>query len=303
MQLRTRTDLISLAGKYANERRVPAGTVIKEILHYEILFAMVQSGAAGQLAFQGGTALRLCYQGSRYSEDLDFAAGADFQPETMAPFAELLQRHIAGAYGLKVEIKAPKAKEPTGGVSVARWSAKVHVPQTDPSAQQTQLINIEVASVPAHDVDLVAVTANYPHLPAPHRQLLVAAETPNEILADKMVALGARPFLKARDIWDIKMLTDRQIQPDMGLIAKKLADYGWTERDFKEQLAAKLETLDSPETLQAFTKEMSRFVDASVAVQLGSPLLSKRFLTRAQEQGQAVLKANLSLGSDCSPSP
>lgn len=36
MRLRTRTDLLALAGQYANERKVPTHTVIKEILHYEI---------------------------------------------------------------------------------------------------------------------------------------------------------------------------------------------------------------------------------------------------------------------------
>ncbi|WP_199030736.1 nucleotidyl transferase AbiEii/AbiGii toxin family protein [Ralstonia sp. ASV6] len=303
MQLRTRTDLVALAGRYANEYRVPTSTVIKEILHYELLFCLVQSGAAAQLAFQGGTALRLCYQGTRYSEDLDFAGGVDFNPEAMAPFAELLQKQIAEAYGLKVEIKVPKAKDPTGGVEVARWSAKVHVPQADPSVQQNQVINIEVASVPAHDVDLVAVTANYPHLPAPFRQILLAAESPKEILADKLVALGARPFLKARDIWDIKLLTDRQILPDMGLIAKKLVDYGWTEQAFKEKLREKLAMLEEPSTLRAFHQEMSRFVDGNVATQLGSPLLANRFLNRAKEQGLAVLNAKLSLDSDCDFSP
>ncbi|MCM3609173.1 nucleotidyl transferase AbiEii/AbiGii toxin family protein [Cupriavidus pauculus] len=303
MQLRTRTDLMALAGKYANERKVPASTIVKEILHYEILYALTQSGAAAQLTFQGGTALRLCYQGTRYSEDLDFAGGDSFQPEAMTPFAELLQKEIGDAYGLEVEIKAPKAKEPADGVNVARWSAKVRVPQTDPSVPQNQVINIEVASVPAHDVDLVAVAANYAHLPAPHRQIILAAETPKEILADKMVALGARPFLKARDIWDIKFLTDRQIKPDMELIGKKLADYGWTEDDFKEKLQAKLAELDAPETVQVFHKEMSRFVDTNVAMQLGNPALAGGFLRRAKEQGLAVISADLGVDRDLRPRP
>jgi len=85
--MRTAHDLLALSQQYAQQRRVPAAAIIKEILHYEILFALNESGAATKLTFQGGTALRLCYQGSRYSEDLDFAGGADFDPQTMAPFA------------------------------------------------------------------------------------------------------------------------------------------------------------------------------------------------------------------------
>jgi predicted nucleotidyltransferase component of viral defense system len=302
MPLRTRTNLLSLAGKYANERKVSASVVMKEILHYEILYALTQSGATAQLTFQGGTALRLCYQGTRYSEDLDFVGGKSFQPESMAPFAGLLQKEIGDAYGLEIEIKAPTAKEPADGIHVARWRAKVRIPHVAPSVPQAQIINIEVASVPAHDVDLIAAAANYPHLPAPHRQLILPVETPREILADKMVALGARPFLKARDIWDIKFLTDRQIKPDMNLIGKKLADYGWREDDFKEKLQARLVALDAPETAQAFHKEMSRFVDTNVSAQLGNPSLTARFLERAKEQGVAVLNADLGANTN-SPAP
>ncbi|CBW75728.1 unnamed protein product [Mycetohabitans rhizoxinica HKI 454] len=301
MLLRTRTDLLALAGQYANDRKVPTNTIMKEILHYEILYALLQSGAAAALTFQGGTALRLCYQGTRYSEDLDFAGGDNFDPRLMAPFAELLQKEIADAYGLQIEIKAPKEKPPSDGVNVTRWSAKVHIPQIDPSVPQNQIINIEVASVPAHDADLVSIAANYPHLPAPHRQLIITAETPNEILADKLLALGARPFLKARDIWDIKYLTDRQVAPDMDLIGRKLLDYGWAEDDFKKALQRKLNQLDDPVAASAFHKEMSRFVDAGVAAQLRNAALVSGFFRRAKALGSAVLAADLA--DDNSPQP
>ena len=105
---RTKADLLALASRYANERRVPFSTIIKEILHYEILYAMAQSEALSQLTFQGGTALRLCYRGTRYSEDLDFACSESFHTDAMQPFAELLQKEIAAAYDLDVEIKKPK---------------------------------------------------------------------------------------------------------------------------------------------------------------------------------------------------
>jgi predicted nucleotidyltransferase component of viral defense system len=34
----------------------------KELLHYDILFALDQKNLLDQLIFQGGTALRLCYR-------------------------------------------------------------------------------------------------------------------------------------------------------------------------------------------------------------------------------------------------
>jgi len=61
-----------------NGRQTMAPVIEKELLHYEILRAMEEDGLLGGLVFQGGTCLRLCYGASRYSEDLDFAGGFDF---------------------------------------------------------------------------------------------------------------------------------------------------------------------------------------------------------------------------------
>ena len=273
---------------------MPFSTIIKEILQYEILYAMAQSEALNQLTFQGGTALRLCYRGTRYSEDLDFACSEEFHTDAMKPFAELLQKEIAEAYDLHVEIKMPKFNDQrTAEVSVARWSAKIIVPQTDPSVPQNQVINIEVASAPAYEPDLVAVNANYPHLAAPLQQMIITTETTNEILANKIVALGARPYLKARDVWDIKFLLDRQTILDFKLVQKKLLDYGWTADAFKSQMSQKIELLAQPVTANHFYTEMSRFVDATVLPQLKNPSMTKMFLQKSIELGQQTIAAKL----------
>ncbi|EOG5620081.1 nucleotidyl transferase AbiEii/AbiGii toxin family protein, partial [Proteus mirabilis] len=56
----------------------------KELLHYDILFALEKGGLLNKLTFQGGTSLRLCYGGNRFSEDLDFAGGKDFSSAMLA---------------------------------------------------------------------------------------------------------------------------------------------------------------------------------------------------------------------------
>ena len=52
----------------------------KEILHHDIMDVMVKQGAMQSLTFIGGTSLRLCYNSSRLSEDLDFNGGHNFKP-------------------------------------------------------------------------------------------------------------------------------------------------------------------------------------------------------------------------------
>jgi predicted nucleotidyltransferase component of viral defense system len=292
---RNRDDLLALAGRYATERRAPVATIVKEILHYEILYALLQSNAIPKLTFQGGTALRLCYRGTRYSEDLDFAGGNEFDPGVMASFADFLKHGIGEAYGLEVDIREPKATGPAKGVSVKRWNARVHVPQVNRNAVQKQVINIEVASVPAYEPDLMPVQMNYAHLPHNFAQMLIPVETLTEILADKIVALGARDHFKARDIWDIKFLLDLSVPPHdtLPLVSKKLVDYGWTEKAFKNKLSMRIAQLGEPETMQAFHQEMSRFVDGTVASQLAAPLIAARYLQRSADLGKQMLDADL----------
>src|ERR1700731_863858 len=49
--------------------------LIKEAIHLHLLSALSDAGVLRHVVFQGGTALRLCYGGERYSEDLDFVRG------------------------------------------------------------------------------------------------------------------------------------------------------------------------------------------------------------------------------------
>lgn len=56
----------------AQEHRVPTLWLFCERLQTAVLYGMAEQGAFSRVVFQGGTALRLCYQNSRFSEDLDF---------------------------------------------------------------------------------------------------------------------------------------------------------------------------------------------------------------------------------------
>jgi Nucleotidyl transferase AbiEii toxin, Type IV TA system len=49
--------------------------LLKEAIHLHLLSALSDAGILRYAVFQGGTALRLCYGGERYSEDLDFVCG------------------------------------------------------------------------------------------------------------------------------------------------------------------------------------------------------------------------------------
>lgn len=289
--------LLATAGEYAAQRRVPVQTIIKEMMHAEILFAMLQSGALRGLAFQGGTCLRLCYDGKRYSEDLDFACTQTFDRNAVGRFAEMLCNRIGAAYGLEVSVKEPRATPAGDGIRVARWKAKVKVPNPDPSIPQSQSIHIEIADIPAREVDLVAVRANYPHLTGPFGTLVVPAESPHEILVDKIVALGARSFLKWRDVWDLNDLVGRGLTATPEQIALKLQDYKIDQTRFLATLAQRVEQMEQPEAAREFRAEMSRFVSAEVAVLVGG-MAGQRMVANVAQHLAAFRGA---LGANATP--
>ncbi|MGE0037373.1 MAG: nucleotidyl transferase AbiEii/AbiGii toxin family protein, partial [Xanthobacteraceae bacterium] len=71
--------------------------LIKEAIQLHLLSALSEAGVLRHVVFQGGTALRLCYGGERYSEDLDFVCGkaavvtasARILPDLIAPIAKV----------------------------------------------------------------------------------------------------------------------------------------------------------------------------------------------------------------------
>ena len=85
-------------------------TVEKELLHYDIMAALSQSGLLADLVFQGGTCLRMAYGSQRLSEDLDFVGGLDFSPEAYQDLARVIIDYFKPRYGLDIRVKTPKTR-------------------------------------------------------------------------------------------------------------------------------------------------------------------------------------------------
>lgn len=61
-----------LIEKLAKEQKIAPLNIVREYLEMEVLHYLSRSKLADNVIFYGGTALRLAYQGFRFSEDLDF---------------------------------------------------------------------------------------------------------------------------------------------------------------------------------------------------------------------------------------
>lgn len=234
----------------------------KELLHYDILFGLDQEGLLNDLTFQGGTALRLCYSGSRFSEHLDFAGGRDFTRKKLEGIKACLENYLGHRYGLEVNVREPNADDITRDrgrqTRVATWQLSI-VTAPARSDIPMQRIKLQVANVPSYSRVPRALNINYDFLPDGYADTLVMTETLEELMADKLVSLvNTQRYVRYRDIWDLRWLKQKGIEPNLTWVANKISDYGVT--DYPEKLADFRQRAHSIIHDPRFSQEMSRFL-------------------------------------------
>ena len=259
---------LRIAEQESNGSSKRASTILKEVLHWDILAAITNSGLGKSLVFQGGTALRMCYNNPRYSEDLDFVRSGPLKSEQFDMFVELLTKSVVDKYQLNISVKEPHKSLDTNStdtsIAVHRWTATIEIGN---QATPNQKIHIEVADVPAHDVQQRMVKSHYDQYG--FHPILLNVFSKDEILADKVTAVANRPYFKARDIWDIKWLNDTGASLNHNLVKVKASDYNMVDStgniNVAEKLHQKIIELASPETQKKFVLEMSRFLPQNQA--------------------------------------
>jgi len=232
----------------------------KELLHYDILFALDNGGLLDQLTFQGGTCLRLCYGALRFSEDLDFVGGRDFATATLLQMKSCLEHYIGGRYGLEVTVKEPKdiAKEPEyRDIKVDKWQIRVVMSLQRPDLPK-QMIKIEVANIPAYSREPRSLMNNYDFLPDGYGDILILVESLDEIMADKLVSFVDCRYIRYRDIWDLHWLGRQGAVVNMQYVQGKIGDYKVENYDRKvDSMSVRL-----PDIIHGkdFSDQMSRFL-------------------------------------------
>lgn len=240
-----------------NGRSFMAPVIEKELLHYEILRTMEEHGLLCNLTFQGGTCLRLCYGAQRYSEDLDFAGGKHFDAADLRELKELIESSLPDRYALTATVVEPK----TDSALVKKWRIRIDTAISKPDLPK-QRISLEVASIPAYTSVPRMLSLNYSGLPSSYADVIVRAESPNEILADKMESFICASHVRYRDIWDMFWLQRRpDIDVDLAkdLRAQKAVDYGEIER-FSERIEQTIDSLPTIIESGALQEQLRRFL-------------------------------------------
>lgn len=253
-------ELVSLAaGKQSGLK--PLRTVVeKELLHHDILREMNEAGLLAKLTFIGGTCLRMCYNSNRLSEDLDFAGGHDFDKAAFSGLGGALADMFRAKYGLEAQVKDP-ARE-TGNVDT--WKLTV-VTRPENRNLPAQRINVDICTIPSHDHRPMMLRNHY-GVDMGTSGLILRAESREEILADKIVALAFRPNrVKNRDLWDIGWLKQQNIELPAKLIPLKIVDHRRSPEEFVRLLGTRLERLPGdPDARADFINEIRRFLPKSV---------------------------------------
>ncbi|GAB7140112.1 nucleotidyl transferase AbiEii/AbiGii toxin family protein [Deferribacterales bacterium RsTz2092] len=254
--------------------------VEKELLHIDVLSEMNRQGLLAGLTFIGGTCLRKCYGSERLSEDLDFTGGLDFTKGQLATLTPALAERFLKKYGLSADVTEPVRE--TGDTDT--WKIKVIMQQSRPDIP-AQRINIDICKLPSYERRPMMLKNQY-GIETGTSGLILYAESLEEILADKLIAIAFRPNrVKNRDVWDILWLSRQNIKLNKSLLEKKVADRGKAYNTFLAIYRERVNAL--PAQHKEFLFEMKRFLSPATFTSgdssLNSPTLWEYIVLMLQE--------------------
>ncbi len=242
--------------RIAQRDNVNLALVFKEHVQLLILEYLFRKGLFSSLVFQGGTALRLAYQGVRYSEDLDFVLTKKDPAQFKAVGVQLqaLASHVKKHLPMisQARLKTQKTTE-----TLQRYTLAVEADFLNAKDKT----NIEIVNVPSYDHQTVMIRN-----PELAMSPAVTVESPSEILSDKIVAFAGRPYLKGRDLWDIFFLMETLKIPAgqdvLAMVKNKFQDYGLSRSKAPDLIRQKISLLEESGT-RILHEEMDRFLPGS----------------------------------------
>jgi len=203
--------------------------MLVEYLQHELLDSLYKQKGSELLSFMGGTAIRACYKGNRFSEDLDF----DNFGLSYEAFQKMLGEVVKDMKnkGFTIEfrfseqgafhcfIKFPKilAKNNISGHSEEKILVRID------TVQKEKIFRPDIYTLNSFDL---------------YREILV--NPPSIILAQKLITIIERKREKGRDFYDASFLYGRT-NPDFEYIEKFSQT---TKKAFIEKLFERCRTLD-----------------------------------------------------------
>lgn len=185
----------------------------RDYIQHLLLFLLYRRSQ--ELVFKGGTALRMVYKGNRYSEDLDFNAPANI-PLLKDAWGEVLRGLLD--FGVRGEMR----NEWISGVGYS-FDVSYQGPLYDGRDRTKGKVRVDISTRQEEvDSQRALVSSEYDDI----RPFVVRVISQEHLLAEKLRALLLRS--KARDAYDIWLLSSQGVRIRRDLVDKKLALYDVT---------------------------------------------------------------------------
>lgn len=203
--------LDQILNSYPENLRAFKESILKEYLQYKILNSIFSSEHANKLAFLGGTALRIVYGSTRFSEDLDFDNFA-LNEEEFTNLSKIIQKDLM-LEGLEVEVNT---------VTKNAYRIKIRIPKllfdSGLSDMTEHKVLIQVDTVPQNfEYEIEKPLLNkfdvFTQINAVPKDLL---------LAQKIFASVNRKRIMGRDFFDIVFLHGLGAKPNFAYLKKNI---------------------------------------------------------------------------------
>lgn len=184
----------------------------------DIILHSIYQKTTDELIFKGGTALLKLYNLDRFSEDLDFTLNREID---LNKIIKDLKRHLNN-FGAEIEEEQTKETEKTYKTRLG-----IKGPLYSGTRPSLSFIRIEInKKAEAQKPVNKRYSPIFPDIPA----FNIITLSQEEILAEKIRALMTRT--KARDLYDIYHLLNKDVRIDKDLTNKKLSYYN---KEFNEE--------------------------------------------------------------------
>lgn len=240
-----------------NDYALQHGISLEDAMQVFFQVIVLKHISVPEARFMGGTALVFGHGNPRFSEDVDLTQVAS--PQKLKIGLEKAAQELSHWLGLNVTVTPPKLETRTWRLQCA--------------FDRAHTLRLHVDSQPFRAYTDFPIVVQFPALPP----FVCASLQLDEIMADKIVAVGNRSYLGGRDLFDLwfHWLKNADWQKSLpriqDLVQKKIR-----ERDLsKESFLKKLDRVQEPQVyLKRIREEWRRYLPVS----MHSPLIEKEIL-------------------------
>ncbi len=179
-----------------------------EVLQLLLLDALYGHSGSQHIIFQGGTALRWVYGGSRFSEDLDFVTylPPDKIQSILKAVTTKASRACVAQFGAGQSEQQIKGNRTTAFKTFFIYRPDLQRERIAVKLEFESLLPDQTPGFQKYvfrDLPQVSRLITSGHLFLPYSSTIILVETLEEILTDKIRALYERQYIKGRDIFDL----------------------------------------------------------------------------------------------------